>query len=119
MGTVRSMDRRHEPRTAADLDVTVWGVDTRGDRFLQRARASEISLGGALLSGLDVELRSGDVLGVLYAGRKARYRVVWVRYGNTDTKIRVAVHRIEPDTCPWQEFLAENPVATAEPVNIP
>ena len=107
MAIVRSIDRRHELRSDLNLLVTVWGVDTRGERFLQEASAREISLSGALLSGLEVEVRSGDVIGVLYAGRKARYRVVWVRYGNEQFKIQAAVHRIEPDLCPWQALLAE------------
>lgn len=106
MGTLRSIDRRSEPRTEADLPVTVWGIDTRGDRFLQQASAREISLSGALLSGLEAELRSGDVIGILYSGRKARYRVIWVRYSDAIQKTQAAVHRIEPDACPWLELLS-------------
>jgi len=50
------------------------------ERFLQEAHAREVSLSGALRTGLDADLRSGDVTGILYGKRKARYRVVWVRY---------------------------------------
>jgi hypothetical protein len=46
-------DRRREPRIETDLALVVWGVDTKGDRFLQEARARDISVSGALLSGLD------------------------------------------------------------------
>ena len=74
---------------------------------MQEARAREISLSGALLTGLDVELRSGDVVGILYANRKARFRVVWVSYIGKTSKLHAAVHRIEPDLCPWQALLAE------------
>jgi len=74
---------------------------------MQEVRARDISLSGALLSGLDAELRSGDVIGILYAGKKARYRVVWVREGESSQKIQAAVHRIAPDACPWQELLLE------------
>jgi len=59
----------------------VWGVNTEGERFLQEAHARELSLSGALLTGLDADLRSGDVVGILYGKRKARYRVVWIRQG--------------------------------------
>ncbi len=107
MGILHRIDRRTETRREADLTVTVWGVDVRGDRFLQQASAREVSLSGALLSGLDVELRSGDVIGILYAGRKARYRVVWVRYRNCEDKVQAAIHRMEPDACPWRELLSE------------
>ena len=75
MGVIRIIERRQETRADSDLPLQVWGVDTRGERFLQSARARDISLSGALLSGLDAELRSGDVIGILYAGKTARYRV--------------------------------------------
>ena len=101
-----TFDRRHEPRTPIDLPLQVWGVDTSGERFLQSARARDISLSGALVSGLETDLRSGDVIGILYAGRKARFRVVWVRYDESGDKMLVAVHRFAADTCPWQDLLA-------------
>jgi hypothetical protein len=104
----RSLDRRREPRTTADIALTVWGVDTRGERFLQAARARDISLSGALLSGLDADLRSGDVIGILYAARKARYRVVWVRYDESGDKMKVAVHRLTADECPFLALLGED-----------
>src|ERR1035438_36654 len=62
MGNLRSINgrsidgtsehRRCEPRTDLDLGLTVWGVDTRRDRFLQETRARDISLSGALPIGL-------------------------------------------------------------------
>ncbi len=117
MGNLRSIDGpredlRREPRTDIDLGLTVWGVDTRGDRFLQETRAHDVSLSGALLVGLDAELRSGDVIGVLYAGKKARYRVVWVRHSGTSDKVQAAVHRFTADECPWKELLSEESAAT-------
>jgi hypothetical protein len=118
MGIISIIERRQEPRTEADLTLTVWGLDTRGERFLQEARAREISMSGALLSQLDAELRSGDVIGILYAGKKARYRVVWVRYSGTSHKIQAAVHRIAPDECPWQDLLSQEP-APAHPAVSP
>ena len=124
MGNLRTIDegnkdRRREPRTDIDIVLTVWGVDTRGDRFLQEARAREISLSGALLSGLDSELRSGDVIGILYAGRKARYRVVWVRQSGTSHKVQAAVHRFTTDECPWKNLLAEEEVVGEDTISPP
>jgi len=106
MGTLRNMDRRREHRVPSDLPLTIWGIDVRGERFLQEARARDISLSGALLSGLDTDLRSGDVIGILYAGRKARFRVVWTRYDGTGEKMQAAVHRDPADDCPWKDLLS-------------
>lgn len=101
----RRPERRSEPRIETDLGLLVWGVDSQGERFLQEARARDISLSGALLSGLQAELKSGDVVGILYAGKKARYRVVWIRYDGTGEKMQVAVHRLTEDECPWEDML--------------
>ena len=100
------LERRHETRTKLDLALVVWGIDGKGQQFLQEAHARDISLSGALLSGLDLNLRSGDVIGILYAGKSASYRVVWVRYDGTGEKMQVAVHRVEADACPWLDLLA-------------
>jgi len=108
MGDLRPLDRRHGPRKLVDLPLEVWGVDARGEQFLETARARDISLSGALLSGLATDLRSGDLIGVLYAGRKARFRVVWVRYDGDGDKMLVAIHRIAEDACPWQNLLASD-----------
>ena len=105
MGIIPPIDRRSETRTVADFSVTVWGVDAHGERFLQEARVRDVSLSGALISGVEVELRSGDLIGVLYAAKTARFRVVWVRYDDSGDKTQAAIHRIEADTCPWLELL--------------
>jgi len=105
------IERRREPRTQIDLALRVWGVDGKGERFLQEARARDISLSGALLSGLDLNLRSGDVIGIMYGGKSARYRVVWVRYDGTGERMQVAVHRVEADACPWLDLLCSEPVS--------
>lgn len=106
MGSVRHIDRRNESRNNADLALLVWGIDSEGERFAQQAHARNISTSGALLTGLQASLKSGDVIGILYAGRKARFRVVWVRYDRTGEPMQAAVHRIEPDLCPWAEVLS-------------
>ena len=113
MSNLRPFDRRREARAQFEIEVMVWGVDTRGERFVQQAAARNISLGGALFCGIEAELRSGDVIGVLYRGKKARYRVVWVRYQEGLEK-RVAIHRMEPDICPWQELLAQSSSSAEE-----
>ena len=118
MGILRSFDRRKESRIAAGLVLTIWGVDTRGERFVQKAHARDISMSGALLSGIDAELRSGDVVGILHGSRKARFRVVWVRYDEAGDKMQVAVHRIDPDVCPWRELLTEESTDIAPPAEI-
>jgi len=33
--------------------------------------------------------------------------VVWIRYDGAGDKMLVAVHRLESDSCPWLDVLAE------------
>jgi hypothetical protein len=121
MATLRKVERRRESRSEADLGLLVWCIHTKCSHFLQEARAREISLSGAVLSGLDVELIAGDVIGILYAGKKARYEVVWVRQTDTFQKVQAAVHRVAVDDCPWKELLLlnEEQELTLRAINVP
>jgi len=119
MGILRTFDRRREPRKRFDLPLMVWGVDTQGERFLQEPHARGISLSGALLSGLDADLKSGDVIGILYGRKKARYRVVWVRYDEMGDTMQAAVHRLDSDACPWLDLLTEDAPEGSPPTDHP
>ena len=119
MGILRTFDRRREPRKPLDLPLLVWGVDTQGERFLQEAHARDFSLSGALLSGLDADLKSGDVIGILYGRKKARYRVVWIRYDEMGDKMQAAVHRLQSDACPWVDLLTEEAAESSPPTDHP
>jgi hypothetical protein len=114
MGMDHRIERRRERRVAIDLPLLIWGVDTEGERFVQEAHARDISLSGALLSGIDADLRSGDVVGILYGKKRARYRVVWIRYDDDGEKMQVAVHRLESDACPWLDLLVEERQADSQ-----
>jgi hypothetical protein len=71
------------------LGLLVWRVDTKSEHLQQEARARDISLSGALVSGIDADVRSGNVIGILYAGRKARYRVYGFATMNAATRCRL------------------------------
>ncbi|HLV88054.1 MAG TPA: hypothetical protein VKV39_13805 [Candidatus Sulfotelmatobacter sp.] len=114
MGHLQIVDRRREGRAASNVSLLVWGIDTRGERFAQQVQACDISLSGALLSGLDGDLRSGDVIGVLYGSKRARFRVVWIRREGVEQKMQAAVQRLEGDACPWQELLPETAPSIAQ-----
>jgi len=60
---------RPEERVPVNLDMRVWGMGADGRAFSQRARAHNISGGGALLCQIEHDLRIGDTIGV-QAGEK-------------------------------------------------
>ena len=100
------IERRREPRVPADIPVLVWGTDAHAKPFSQEAVAINLSENGALLSGMDHEPRCGDLIGIAYENRKARFRVVWARDCGTPHKVRIAVQKLAAEVCPWKALLS-------------
>jgi hypothetical protein len=111
------IERRQEPRRQIDLGLFVWAVETHDRRFLQEVRARDISLSGALLSGFEANLHCGDVVGILYLGKEARFRVVWMRCDDQGYRMEAAVRRLDSDPCPWQDLLETSALAKSAGVN--
>jgi hypothetical protein len=98
-------NRRQHPRLPLELPVQIWGVDATGCPYAQAATARNISFGGALISGIDLPVRPGDLMGIQHGDNKARYRVVWARDSGGLGKNQAAVQRLEGSECPWKEVL--------------
>jgi len=99
------IERRGEPRVRLSVPVTVSGTDTEGEPFVTRVMATSLSRSGALLTGLGVELRCGDMLAVEYEGCKADFRIVWVLNLGPRRGAEVAVHKPNHQPCPWEHAL--------------
>lgn len=98
------MDKRPEPRVEAQITVRVWGMDSEGHPFFQNAKASNINSEGALLAGINHPLKAGDVIGVQYGERKARFKVIWVMDKGKARKIDAGVQVIHGQRTPWLEL---------------
>jgi hypothetical protein len=101
------IERRREFRVQADIPVLVWGTDSHARPFSQDAVAINLSVNGALLSGMDYEPRCGDLIGIAYEHRKARFRVIWARDCGAPHKVRIAVQKLAAEICPWKSFLSQ------------
>jgi len=95
-----------EPRLTVDLPVRVWGMTAGGRPFSQHARAQNISSEGALLSGLESELKVGDVVGVQCNEKKTRCSVIWVMNTGPVKKNQVGIKLLSPEECPWKDYLS-------------
>ena len=94
-----------QTRIPVDLDLRVWGMGADGRPFSQHARARNISIGGALLSDIERDLKIGDTIGVQSGSRKARCKVVWSANTQSAQKIKVGVQLLREQECPWSSLL--------------
>jgi hypothetical protein len=69
--------------------------------FTQSAVAQNVSATGACISGLDQQLKIGDVVGVQYETKKARCKVIWVMEAGGLNKVQVGVQLVADQECPW------------------
>jgi hypothetical protein len=107
-------ERRQQTRVPLELSVRIWGLDAKGSRYAQQAIAKNISLGGALISGIALGLRPGDLIGVQHGEKEARFRVVWARDSGGPNKHQAAVQKLDGSECPWKEILQKAPSLAVE-----
>ena len=98
-------EHQSEPRLSVDLPVRVWGMTAEGRPFSQHARAQNISSEGALISGVESELKVGDVVGVQCEEKKTRCTVIWVMNTGPIKKNQVGVKLVAAQECPWKAYL--------------
>jgi len=98
-------DHQTEPRLTVDLPVRIWGMSAEGRPFSQHARAQNISPEGALISGVENELKVGDVVGVQCEEKKTRCTVIWVVNAGSVKKNQVGVKLVADQQCPWTNYL--------------
>jgi hypothetical protein len=100
------MDKRPESRVPADIPVRIWGMDADGKPFFQNATASNLSTDGAQLSRLTHTLKTGDVIGIQYDDKKARFQIKWVKSIGIPKNLIAGVHILPNQAVPWGEMAA-------------
>jgi hypothetical protein len=98
-------EHRTNPRLTVDLPVRVWGMSAEGRPFSHHARAQNISANGALITGVENELKVGDVIGVQCEDKKARCTVIWVMNVGFVNKNQVGIRLLADQECPWKTYL--------------
>ncbi len=77
------MDRRKDPRHELECSVRIWGVDRNARPFAELVRATSVSPTGAVLLDVHSKIHAGELLEVQHEARKAQFRIVWTRPGET------------------------------------
>jgi hypothetical protein len=99
------MDNRVENGVANQIMVRVWGIDADGRPFFQNTNAGNLSGESALVSGISHPLKPGDVVGIQFDFKKARFSIVSVTDAGVPRKINVIVQLLPGQRSPWQELV--------------
>jgi hypothetical protein len=103
--------QRPDPRINTDLSVRIWGMSASGQTFNQHVQARNISGSGALFTGLEHQLKVGDVVGVQYKDLKSRCKVIWVMDCGPIQKFQAGVQIVVGQDCPWKSELSPDQIA--------
>jgi hypothetical protein len=108
------MEKRPELRVSADIPVRAWGLDADGKPFFQSATADNLSSEGAQLSHISHSLKIGDIIGIQYGDKKARFEVIWVKPALVPERNNVGVMVLTNQEVPWEAVTAGNRPAVAK-----
>jgi hypothetical protein len=91
--------------------VQLWGTNANGRPFIEAACTLNVGKSGFQLDKVRARLKPGDIISLVYAGRKARFRVVWVGEGDTPREHHVGLLFAEPASRLWSNGTSSHAAA--------
>jgi hypothetical protein len=89
-------------------------MDADGKPFFQSALAASLSSDGAQLTELHHCLKIGDIIGIQYGEKKARFKVIWAHASSAPRKNKAGVQILPDQSTPWTDITTENRRAPAK-----
>lgn len=105
------MGQRREPRKSVEMQVRVFGTDTNGKPFTETVAVHNISRHGCGLQGLQARVKPGEIVGITFETRKARFTVRWAAEPGSPEQGKVGLEAVSPETSIWN---VELPAASAD-----
>jgi hypothetical protein len=90
------------PAATSEAQVRVYGMGADGRPFFQAASAGNFTAEGAVVSGIDHELKVGDTIGIQYLERKVRCKILWVLNVGPLQKVQAGLQLLSDQECPWK-----------------
>lgn len=97
------MEQRPGTRVSAEITVRIFGMDADGRAFFQNAKASSLSNKGAKLSHVNHTLKAGEVIGVQFGDKKARFEIVWFKPSQAAGLNEAGIRALTQQVAPWEE----------------
>jgi hypothetical protein len=109
------MGRRRAPRKEIEVPVRIFGTDSSGQVFSEKALTVNISQGGVELKGVPVRLALDEIIGVTYGKNRVHFRVKWVGMPGTPREGHVGLLSISPEKPLWDFPLPDSGPDDHEP----
>jgi hypothetical protein len=71
------MGQRREPRKEIRLPVRIFGTDAQGRTFSENVFTVDVSREGARLSGVQAQIKPGEIIGLTHGKNKGHFTVRW------------------------------------------
>jgi CheY-like chemotaxis protein len=95
------MGSRQHKRTMLKTQVRIFGTDVQGNPFTRLAETVDVSPCSVRLSGVYVDLHSGDEIDLECDAGRARFRVVWQGKIGTPEAGEIALYTLDPVVVLW------------------
>ena len=95
------MSKRREPRKEVQATVRIFGTDSSGKVFTEKATVVNISRHGVELSDVQPKLNLDEIVGLTYGTNRVHFRVKWVGQSGTPKAGHVGLLNISPEKPLW------------------
>jgi hypothetical protein len=95
------MGKRREPRKEIRVPVRIFGTDSSGKIFSEKAFTVDVSQQGAQLSGVQAQPNLDEVVGVTYGQTKGHFRVKWVGQRGSAKAGHLGLLNLSPEKSLW------------------
>ena len=103
------MGRRREPRKEIRVLVRIFGTDSSGHVFSEKAASVNISSQGIELSDVEPRLKLDEIIGLTYGKNRVHFRVKWVGQPGTPKAGHAGLLNISPEKPLW-DFPLPSPI---------
>ena len=96
---------RRDPRIPASLPVRLIATDIKGVDWDQEVLTINVSRQGALLKGIQGELRVGNRISLSRMGKQEAFQVEWAGEKNAADAGQIGVSAVDPSTSFWNDVI--------------
>lgn len=95
------MGQRSEPRKDIQIPVRIFGTDSAGAVFSQKAVTVNISRTGVEIAGVESQIAVDEIIGLSYGTNRVHFRVRWVGKANSAKAGHLGLRNVSPGKPLW------------------